>query len=61
MGLVSRATGGDHVFELTELTLRNGDGAEATIASSAWMPFRVEAGDGTAWIGDLVLTVDALP
>lgn len=52
---------GDHVFQMTELTLRNGDGDEISISSSAWVPFRVEAGDGTAWIGDLVFTVDALP
>lgn len=52
---------GDHVFQLTELTLRNGAGEEVSVTSSAWMPFRVEAGDATAWIGDLVFTLDALP
>lgn len=52
---------GDHVVQVTRLVLRNGNGKEVEVRSTAWMPFRVELGDGSAWIGDLVFTLDALP
>lgn len=52
---------GDHVVRIDELLLRNGKGEEIVISSSKWVPFRVELGDGTAWIGDLSFTLDALP
>lgn len=52
---------GDHVVRIDALTLRNGKGEEIEITSTTWMPFRIELGDGTAWIGDLSFTLDALP
>lgn len=52
---------GDHVVRIDELILRTAGGEEIALSSSAWMPFRVELGDGTAWIGDLRFTLDALP
>jgi hypothetical protein len=52
---------GDHVVQLTRLVVRTSAGQEAEIRSDAWLPLRVELGDTSAWIGDLVFTLDALP
>lgn len=52
---------GDHVVQVTRIILRNGIGKETEVHSQAWVPFRVELGDASAWIGDLLFTLEALP